>query len=150
MTVRIRLAWWSPRAFPFVLAVGGLAFVTVTHEGRGSLVLLGVLLAAVGLLVNRLLAAEIVLGDRWMKVPGPHPWIQDVVPSLGLASALFPEPAHPEGRLVRLADVAGWVRKEGGVELRMKDGTIRWFTLQGLRSRDRAQVIEHLVSVLGG
>jgi hypothetical protein len=147
---RIRLAWWSLRAFPLVLAAGGAGFLFLWQGLWSAPRAWGLMVLLVGLLVYRLASVEFFLGERWMRVPGPHSWTKELLPLAWWQGIPRNEPQYSEGRLVRLSDVESWRRRDGGVELRLRDGRSVNFTLLGLRTRDRKRVLDYLLSHLGG
>jgi hypothetical protein len=148
--IRLRYAWSSLHVLPYFFAVAGLAYLVALDWSRGGRWLMFSLVYFVVLGIQRLVTVEFLLGERWMRVPGPHPWYKAVVPTFGWSSMPRPEPRYSEGRLVRLADVARWSKTPKGVELRMRDGSVRSIPFHGLRPRDALRVLEYLDGKLGG
>ena len=146
---RIRYAWSSLRVLPYFLAVAALASITLPGWDRGGPWILLTLAFLLVLAIQQLTTARFVLGEHWMRIPGPAAWYECVVPSVGLLGALTPDPGKSDARLVRLADVASWTGNTDGFELRMRDGTARVVRFHGIRPRDARRVIEYLYSRIG-
>jgi hypothetical protein len=147
---RIRYTWSSLHVLPYLLIVAVTAIGVVAWWERGGPRLLFPLAYFVVLAVHRMATVEFHLGERWMRVPGPHAWHEAVVPMGGWGGTVpLTEPDHSDGRLVRLADVATWTSSTDGFELRMRDGSARIVPFHGLRRRDMRRVIEYLDSRIG-
>ena len=147
--IRLRYAWSSLHVLPYLFAAGGMAFLIATTWTPRSLWLLLALAYFVVLAVQRVMTAEFLLGDHWMRVPGPHAWHEAVIPAGNWGSSPRDEPRYSEGRLVRLADVGAWKSRPDGVELRMRDGSVRSIPFHGLRPRDARLFVDYLESKLG-
>ena len=147
--IRIRYAWSSLHVLPYLLCIAAMGYLAIAHWDRGGPGFLLILVYPLLLAIHRVARVEFMLGERWMKVPGPHAWHEAVVPSVGLLGAFRTEPSHSDGRYVRLEDVASWRSTTDGFELRMRDGSVRVVPFHGLRPRDARRVIEYLYEKIG-
>jgi hypothetical protein len=151
---RIHPAWWSPRLFPFVLSLVGLAAMAAAMlglrkpAGIGPLILGAI--AVVALLAAQFRLGRVVLGPDSIKFPE---WRDEDASEAGVHLGVHrsvPRGRADEVSTIAAGEIRDWTREPGRIVITLRDGRRHGIGLRGFRERDRERIVAWLVEKVGG